>query len=292
MMTYGELLKKLRIQRKLSQKELTSEVSSQTALSRMESGDDVPFNLLLHFLRKLNIRAVEFFAMAGKNKEAISPDIDSFLRTNKVERCSRAEMERLVKKEMALFNTTGLLKHQVNAFSIRAAYCKIHHLFMVDNTNEVKNYLLQRDSWAINDISLYISLLFIFENDFIKMQHRRMLKFLANSPLEKTRKHFYEITYANNAVILAFERKNLADLDLYLDNYRSSLGNDLSLLNEQIRYAFFVRLKKLMLNFNEPDYQDLLKEIKSLQIYGLTSIVENATSFVNACLASNLSNII
>lgn len=288
-MTYGELLRELRIKRKLSQRELTSEVSSQTALSRMESGDDVPFDMLLHFLRKLNIRAVEFFAMAGKNKEVISPNIDSFLRTNKVERCSRAEMEQLVKKEMTLFNTTGLFKHQLNAFSIQAAYCKIHHLYMEDNTNEVKNYLLQLDSWDINDISLYINLLFIFENEFIRTQHRRTLKFLANSPLEKSRKHFYEITYANNAVILAFERKNLADLDLYLDNYRSSLGNDLSLLNEQIRYAFFVHLKKLMLNFNKADYQELLKEIKSYKIYGLNSIVENAISFVNTCLAPHLS---
>ena len=44
-MNYGELLKILRNKRKMSQSELASEISSQTALSRKEKGNDIPFNL-------------------------------------------------------------------------------------------------------------------------------------------------------------------------------------------------------------------------------------------------------
>lgn len=216
-MNYGELLKILRNKRKMTQNELTSEISSQTALSRMEKGDDIPFNLLINFLRRLNIRPIEFFTMAEEIK--MVSDIDDFLLTNKAENCSESEIECAVENEMKLFQKTGLIKHQLNSFCIQALYCKIHQIIMVENVEIVKKYLLQLDSWAINDISLYINLLFVFENDFIRAQHRRILKNLTNSPLEKARKHFYEITYANNSVILAFERNNLRDLDLYLANY-------------------------------------------------------------------------
>lgn len=282
-MTYGELLKILRNKRKMTQSELTSEISSQTALSRMEKGDDIPFNLLINFLRRLNIRAIEFFAMAQEIK--MVSDIDNFLLTNKVENCSESEIERAVENEMKLFKKTGLIKHQLNSFCIRALYCKIHQLIMVENVDAVKKYLLTLDSWAINDISLYINLLFVFENDFIRAQHRRILKVLTNSPLEKARKHFYEITYANNSVILAFERNNLRDLDLYLANYQKCLSNNLNLLSEHIRYTIFTRLKKLMVDFNQADYQKLLNEINSFSNYGLDLVVEDAIKFVNTSLA-------
>lgn len=59
----------------------------------------------------------------------------------------------------------------------------------------------------------------------------------------------------------------------------------MNLLSEHIRYTVFIRLKKLMVDFNQFDYQKLLNDINSFSNYGLGLVVEDAIKFVNTSLA-------
>ncbi|OTP00881.1 hypothetical protein A5856_000280, partial [Enterococcus faecium] len=55
-MDSGELLKKLRVERGISQKNLAHNITTRNTLSRYETGkNSIPFVILLEFLDKLNI---------------------------------------------------------------------------------------------------------------------------------------------------------------------------------------------------------------------------------------------
>ncbi|EGP5249464.1 XRE family transcriptional regulator, partial [Enterococcus faecium] len=60
-MDSGELLKKLRVERGISQKNLAHKITTRNTLSRYETGkNSIPFVILLEFLDKLNITMDEF----------------------------------------------------------------------------------------------------------------------------------------------------------------------------------------------------------------------------------------
>lgn len=265
-MLYGELLKELRIIRKFSQQKLVSDISSQTALSRIENSDDLPFNLLLHFLRKLNIRPMEFFNIADKGNQEIT--LDPVYSSNYVK--NKILNKHLLKNEMRYLEFYNWINFQQNSLKIDLV--------------KVKKYLLNLNFWTVDDLSLYTNVLFIFENNLIKIKHRQILSFLNNSSLEKTQKHFYQINYANNLVILAFKRHNLDDLDLYLKTYQSYLFDDPNLLNEKISYEIFMRLRKLMFHFDKKNYRQLLKDVKIFENYNLHLVTKEITEFIVKCL--------
>lgn len=283
-MNIGNLLRELRLERKITQQQLADGISSQPALSRMENSDDLPVNLLLPFLAKLNIRPIEFFMLA-KNEHVIKSQ--SFLQNKKRAFYDKKIMEQLVRNEMNTYENTGLIKHKINAIRVRAVYCKIHNLPLEDEkeiAKQVKEYLLQFDSWVISDISLYIDLLFIFENELIRAFHRRVLKSLEELPMEPTYKHGRQISYATNAVMLAFERKNFTDLNIYLNTYHNFLTNDPNLIFEKIQYSIYTKLFDLIRNYNQDDHCRILKEIQIFKNYGLEETSDIATNLINEYL--------
>ena len=59
-MDSGELLKKLRVERGISQKNLAHNITTRNTLSRYETGkNSIPFVILLEFLDKLNITSLK-----------------------------------------------------------------------------------------------------------------------------------------------------------------------------------------------------------------------------------------
>ncbi|BDR55978.1 helix-turn-helix domain-containing protein [Xylocopilactobacillus apis] len=283
-MNYGNLLKSLRISRGLSQQQLAADISSQTALSRMEKSGNIPTDVLLNFLDKLDIHPIEFFTLAAEDHVT---DSQKFLNQINKTRYDKKEMETFVKSEMELYQKNGILKHKINAMRSRAVYHKIHNLPLND-LKEIKEtiqtYLMKFETWFINDVSLYTNLLFIFDNEFIKTHHQTILRSLNKFPLGQNQKHDYQINYANNAIILAFERNNLNSLDLYLETFNSFIKESPNSIYDRILYSIYTQLRDLMINFDQSRYNKLLAEIKIFELYELPNVTQDFTTFINDCL--------
>ncbi|BDR55610.1 helix-turn-helix domain-containing protein [Xylocopilactobacillus apis] len=283
-MNHGKLLKKLRTSRGITQKQLAEGISSQAALSRMEQSGNIPSYLLLSFLDRLDIHPVEFFTLAAENQVLES---QSFL--NKMnETCyNKEKMNELVNEEITLYKQTGLKKHKINSMRVKAIYHKIHDLPLENSkeiAKEITKYLLKFDSWFLNDISLYSDLLFIFSNDFIKAHHKTVLNSLETLPLGGNQKHIYIVTYTNNTIVLAFERKNLTDLDFYLNSYKDFLNDNPAFLTDRIYYSIYCQLQKLMIKFNNEGYNKLISDLKIFKKYNLDDAYQNMLGFINSCL--------
>ncbi|BDR58029.1 helix-turn-helix domain-containing protein [Xylocopilactobacillus apicola] len=283
-MNHGQLLKDLRIGRGITQQQLADGISSQAALSRMEASGNIPSDLLLKFLNRLDIYLIEFFMLAGEENVTVP---HTFLNQRENSIFQKEKADELIKNEMELYRKTGFPKHKINALSLKAAYSKVHDLPLENSkeiTNEIKNHLLQFNSWFINDIILYTNLLFIFDNEFIKTHHRTILRSLDRFFLGRAQKHNLQIHYANNSVLLAFERHNWADLDFYLDTYREFLTASPESLNDRIMYSIFTKLRDLVFEFDEARYQNLIAETQIFSTYGLDAAGVDIRNLIDDCL--------
>lgn len=290
MMNVGELLKKMRELRKVSQRQLCAGISSQAALSRMEKSGNIPANMLLAFLDRLDIQPIEFFALAEEHQTA---NTRVFLDRLQEAKSSRQKANQLIKEETGLYQKTGILRHKINALVVSACYCKANKIPLKNNdviAVMVKDYLLKLGNWFINDALLYVNVFFIFDNAFIKSNHLQVIRLLEQSPFDSAQKYTYQIDYANNVILLAFERKNLLDLAFYLANYQELLTNDFSSLSARICYSIFEQLYELMCDFSDKRYQNLLQELQNLKTNEAAGIVTKLTDFVNDCLKDQVGN--
>lgn len=289
-MNVGILLKKMRELRKVSQRQLCAGISSQAALSRMEKSGNIPSNMLLAYLERLDIQPIEFFALAEEHQTA---NTRVFLDRLQEAKSSRQKADQLIKEEIGLYHKTGILRHKINALAVWANYCKANKIPLKNNdaiAAVVKDYLLKLGNWFINDALLYVNVFFIFDNAFIKSNHLQVIQVLDTSPFDSAQKYTYQIDYANNVILLAFERKNLLDLAFYLANYQELLTNDFSSLSARICYSIFTQLYELMCDFSDKRYQNLLQELQNLKTNEAAGIVTKLTDFVNDCLKDQVGN--
>lgn len=277
-MHHGELLKKLRLSRGVTQRQLATGISSQAAVSRMEDSGNIPTFLLLKFLERLDIYPTEFFVFAGENNilGALSfwDQIDDLA-------MNPTQIAHLLERERKLYQETGLLKHKINALGYQAIYFKIKGQAGDPKIlKELKKYILNFDSWLIHDFMLYTSLLFLFDDELIRCHHQIVLKRLNEFPLGSTLRHRYRMAYTNRTVIQAFERKNLADVDLYLSTYLA----EASTLSERVYGKVYTQLLELMRDFKIELYDQLIHYLEMFQEHGLCGEHRKLITFIDGCL--------
>ncbi|MCT6893398.1 MAG: helix-turn-helix domain-containing protein [Bombilactobacillus mellifer] len=287
-MNIGKTLKKMRELRNVTQRQLCEGISSQAALSRMEASGNIPSKMLLAFLARLDIQPIEFFALVEENQLA---NTRVFLDKLINAKYSRQKTDILIQQEMDLYEKTGILRHKINALCVNASYYKANDILFKNKiliAKEVKQYLLELGAWFINDVLLYVNVLFLFDNEFIRSNHLKVINLLSQSPFNATQKYTYQVNYANEVILLAFERKNLFDLNFYLANYQKLLINDFNSLSPKICYSIFKQLYQLMINFNSKNYQYLLEELKNIDSYVNGNMVLKLIDLVDECLRTKL----
>lgn len=287
-MNVGKILKKMRELRNVTQRQLCAGISSQAALSRMEASGNIPSKMLLAFLDRLDIQPIEFFALVEENQLA---NTRVFLDKLINAKYSKQKTDILIQQELDLYEKTGILRHKINALCVSASYYNANDILFENKiliAKEVKRYLLELGSWFINDVLLYVNIFFLFDNEFIRSNHLKVISLLNQSPFDATQKYTYQVKYANDVILLAFERKNLFDLNFYLANYQKLLINDFNSLSSKICYSIFKQLYQLMVDFNYKKYQCFLEELKNINSYVNGDMVLNLINLVDECLGIKL----
>ncbi|WP_267286819.1 helix-turn-helix domain-containing protein [Leuconostoc falkenbergense] len=150
-MNQGQLLKKIRVSRRLSQQQLAQDITSQAALSRMEKSGNIDANVLLRFLDKLDIHPTEFFMLANPDGLIDSQDYQKKLYAAYY---NEQNSQTLINQELLLYDKTKIKKHQINALRVQAVYAKINNLPLENReeiTYEIQNYLFGFETWFLND---------------------------------------------------------------------------------------------------------------------------------------------
>ena len=286
-MNYGPLFSKIRKSRRISQKSVSSGILSQSMLSRFETTGKIEADVLVKLLHRLHIHPTEFFML--------SDDAD-FLRQQFFYRRLHAAFFNfsdyilLSNEERDKYRETNDIYHLINAVRIEAIYAYKHNKnfsSINDDIEIIKKHLLSMDSWFESEIVLYLDIMFIFDDSFIKSQHRRMIRSLESLPFGTSHRNYLKSAYGHNSTILAFERGSTSNIAFYLSYFESTLTKDPRDLTNAFYYSVYQQLLNLKMKFNQDMFISLFQEIKLLQKYGYEDEYAELKKFITKNLSSD-----
>lgn len=269
LMNYGILFSKLRKDKHLTQKEVCDGIVAQAILSRFESKNGrIDFDILMQLLHRIHVHPTEFLAMC--NQDNISEEY-AFNQRLHAAYYNASDNQILLNEERNKFTTTHDIHYLINSVRVEATYCKkngksFEHLS--GDIEIIKDYLISLDSWFISEIILYLDILFIFDDNFIRTQHARMTRSLSNLPFGIAHKNSLQSSYGHNVTVLAFERYNFKDIPLYLSYFERTLTKDPRSLTNALYYSTYLKLWHLIHNYSKYEFDQLVESINIFEQYG------------------------
>lgn len=284
-MNYGPLFSKIRKSRRISQKSLSTGILSQSMLSRFEATGKIEADVLVKLLHRLHIHPTEFFMLSN---DANFLKQQFFYRRLHAAYYNFSDYILLSNEERDHYRETNDIYHLINAVRIESIYAYKHNKnfsSINDDIEIIKNHLLSMDSWFESEIVLYLDIMFIFNDSFIKSQHRRMTRSLESLPFGTSHRNYLKSAYGHNSTILAFERGSISNIAFYLSYFESTLTKDPRDLINAFYYSVYQQLLNLKRKFNQDMLTSLFQEIKILQKYGYQDEYTELKQFITKNLS-------
>lgn len=180
-MKTGELLKKLRIERNISQSTLSCGISSRTTLASYETQtNDIPLGNLILYLNKMNVRLDEFQYFLGlelTNKHKLSAQLfEDFY-------SKRTIHEGRLTEVLNLYQSTDDIYYLALYMGIKGAIIKNSGQSITDfvsihkpYVHTIKEHIEKVESWSAFELSILINCLYIFDDEFILSVSKRLIR--------------------------------------------------------------------------------------------------------------------
>lgn len=280
---HGDVIKKLRENRGLSQAQLAEGLTTQSALSKFENnGEDISANLLLAYLKKLDIHLSEYFSFI---------ESDDVTEKYKIQRLSGsnprniAEMQRIVDLNKAHYQKTGDTSAWRLAIVAQAVYYYVNNLDLseiADEISSLKAYLGSLGRWYLSDIALFASVMFAFDQEFIWLTKNQIIHALAVTPFSRAQRYELQYAYGNNATRLSIERGNLVDARFFLEFLENIRTNEVKSLPAAIAARGYALLIQLL---ERPQVTDAVKPlqrvIETYREFGFQDEYDDWIGFIN-----------
>lgn len=277
-MDSGELLKKLRVERGISQKNLAHNITTRNTLSRYETGkNSIPFVILLEFLDKLNITMDEFVlyleldSIRKKNKK-----IKDFIKATRENRGSRKYTLEIIRKKA---NTTRDIVDIRNYLIIKTLdwyTLPIEKRKLNKNDKEhldhFANYLEKVNEWGRFEMISFSSLLFLFDTNYISQRlteiERKIEKYNDFEIFHPILSSLY-----NNAFLLMLERKNIHFSKQYLQKFEATHHRLLFAKDTQISIQFYKALICHIEGDSIKGRKRIMKILQGLELLEMDSLI-------------------
>ncbi|KZS46182.1 hypothetical protein AWU65_09710 [Paenibacillus glucanolyticus] len=180
-MKAGALLKKLRVERNISQSTLSCGISSRTTLASYEKQtNDIPLGNLLLYLDRMNVRLDEFQYFLGlelTEKHTLSAQLFEDYYSN------RTIHDKRLSEILQLYKNTNDLYYLSLYMGIKGAIIKTSGKAIDDflKTHEqyicmLKKHIGVIENWSAFELSILINCLYIFDDDFILSVSKRLIR--------------------------------------------------------------------------------------------------------------------
>ncbi|HEY2494347.1 MAG TPA: hypothetical protein VGI33_15755 [Paenibacillus sp.] len=180
-MKAGILLKKLRVERNISQSALSCGISSRTTLASYEAQtNDIPLGNLLLYLDRMNVRLDEFQYFLGlelHEKYKLSAQLfEDFY-------SKRTINDKQLSGILQLYKNTNDIYYLALYMGIKGAIIKTSGKSIGDflSTHQqyvcaLKKHIGTIENWSAFELSLLINCLYIFDDDFILGTTKRLIR--------------------------------------------------------------------------------------------------------------------
>lgn len=173
---YGKILKRIRLEKGLTQKELSAGILSRSHLSELENGNYYcSFDKFLQLLRRLNVSLHEFDLYL---KESIYQE--DFQRKIKIEAAVNAhdiaEMKRLLAEFPIVDEKNVRMRHEKLLLEALIEYHQNHQIMNLTRYQEILDYLSKVSEWGMYELNLLANFLFIFDIDTLPLITQQIYK--------------------------------------------------------------------------------------------------------------------
>lgn len=173
---YGKILKRIRLEKGLTQKELSAGILSRSHLSELENGNYYcSFDKFLQLLRRLNVSLHEFDLYL---KESIYQE--DFRRKIKIEAAVNAhdiaEMKRLLAEFPIVDEKNVRMRHEKLLLEALIEYHQNHQIMNLTRYQEILDYLSRVSEWGMYELNLLANFLFVFDMDTLPLITQQIYK--------------------------------------------------------------------------------------------------------------------
>ena len=271
-----ELLRKMRINRGITQKQLANGITTRESIVKYENGKNhVPLLILLELLEKMNVNLDEFLF---------------YLQADNV-RTKNKELKKLIKSIRVGGQPSQYILHQLKIQAdessdfvdvrnyLVAKVCDWYNrpkserkITRKDQSyiSQIKDYLDRIDEFGRFEITTFTSLLFLFETNYIAQRINEIEK-----KIEKNKDYeiFHTSLYAlyNNTFLLMLERKDQLHAENYLKKY-SNVRKNMLFSRETEIYANFYNLLFRYLFGDMDKEQEIIQYFKALKLLGVNGL--------------------
>lgn len=280
-MNHGELIKKLRVERKISREELTKNIASINTLQRFENNNaKIDIDTLWIFLDRLNIQIDEYYLeynyyQFNKKETYRSKFRDYIVLSNK----GKEFLDEL-QKEYSVTNDIFYLYLiiQCKAVINRLPNYSVNPISKKE-LKTIYDYLDRVDNWDYFELAMYTNCLAIFNSELRLFNYHDVVsqfRKFKNSP-----KHTHAfIKFLINSILLAFEEECWDEV-VELLGYLYDITEDSDFIKGRIYWRFLSRLYQSITGNFEFDGS---LSIEMFKLLGYEDEVENLISIEKALL--------
>nr|WP_276551294.1 Rgg/GadR/MutR family transcriptional regulator [Lactiplantibacillus paraplantarum] len=216
--THGQLIRKLRKERGLTQAQLADGISSRTTLSTLENNKtDVNINTLFNYLERLNVSIQEYMFYFNDSSNTEKELATKYFYDNIVKKRD-IEIEQRILDYQSKYRDSMDFYYCCLSIELKLFLNKKKNspIFDVEEDTEIiKRYLEHVTQWGHFEMSIFANCLYIFSSEYIRATFTILLK--RTKILSKIDTYQNDISiFLNNCIVLALERKNYQNARFYI----------------------------------------------------------------------------
>ncbi|WP_181186383.1 helix-turn-helix domain-containing protein [Lactiplantibacillus pentosus] len=217
-MTHGQLIRKLRKERGLTQAQLAEGISSRTTLSTLENNKtDVNINTLFSYLDRLNVSIQEYLFYFNDSSNTEKELATKYFYDNIVKKRD-IEIEQRILDYQSKYKDSKDFYYCCLSIELKLFLNKKKDKTVFDvreDTEIIKKYLERVTQWGHFEMSIFANCLYIFTSEYIRATFTILLK--RTKILSKIDTYQNDISiFLNNCIVLALERKNYQNARFYI----------------------------------------------------------------------------
>ncbi|VDG24966.1 transcriptional activator, Rgg/GadR/MutR family [Lactobacillus plantarum WCFS1] [Lactiplantibacillus mudanjiangensis] len=245
-MTHGELIRKLRKERGLTQQQLVAGISSRTTLSSLENNrTDITTSILFAYLERLNVSIQEYLFYFNDSTTTEKELATQYFYDNVVKQRDLAIKERILDYQ-AKYKDSKDFYYCCLSIELKLFLNKKHdhQLFDVaEDTGIIKHYLERVTQWGHFEMSIFANCLYIFSSDYIRATFTILLK--RTKILSKIDTYQNDLSiFLNNCIVLALERHHYQNARFYIHELNEIAGKTPRKAYDRLMCQYYLELIK------------------------------------------------
>ncbi|AQS54424.1 hypothetical protein BW727_200021 (plasmid) [Jeotgalibaca dankookensis] len=245
-MKTGEVVKHIRLSKKLKSKNVYHNILSRPAISRFENGtSDTTTEKFFKILDNLNISLEEFhFIYSNYRRNTSHIFLDEYLPAFYLQDVEKLkELKLIMKREYKKTSKINQL-HYLALSELTINYL-LNQQPSTDSLNILKNYLLECENWTYYELMLFTNSLDFFPNDLIILLYKRTKQKLKEYKL-LNRFNNEVFSLITNILVVFIEKNDIQKSTFFYNELKNGLSESKSKVYDKIMLAFFEELIAIM----------------------------------------------